>query len=61
MDNTAEKVLRLAEHYRDYTAQNLSRLVRIKSLSGKEQEMAAELQRQMREALASGEWIGGSP
>ncbi len=50
MDKTAEKVLQLAEQYRDYTTQNLSRLVRIKSTSGKEQEMAAELQRLMRES-----------
>ena len=50
MDPIAEKVLRLAEQYRDYTTQNLSLLVKIKSTSGKEQELAAELQRQMREA-----------
>jgi putative selenium metabolism hydrolase len=50
MDKIAAKVLQLAEQYRDYTAQNLSRLVRIKSLTGGEKEMAAELKKQMREA-----------
>jgi len=50
MDKTAEKVLALAEKYRSATAENLARLVKLKSTSGKEQEVAAELQRQMREA-----------
>ncbi len=50
MEHTAERVLRLAEKYRDHTAGNLSRLVRIKSLTGGEKEVAAELMRQMREA-----------
>ena len=47
MDKTAENVLQLAEKYRDYTSENLSRLVRIKSLSAGEKAMAAELMRQM--------------
>jgi putative selenium metabolism hydrolase len=50
MDMTAERVLQLAEKYRDYTAGNLSRLVRIKSLTCGEKEVAAELMRQMTEA-----------
>ena len=50
MDKTAERVLQLAEKYRDATAGNLSRLVRIKSLTGGEKEVAAELMRQMQEA-----------
>ncbi len=50
MDKIAEKVLHLAEKYRNYTAQNLSRLVRIRSVSAQEKEMAAELKRQMKAA-----------
>jgi len=50
METIAEKVLALAETYRSYTAENLSRLVKIKSISAKEKEMAAELKRQMEEA-----------
>jgi putative selenium metabolism hydrolase len=50
MDKIVAKVLQLAEGYRDYTAQNLSRLVKIKSLTGKEGEVAAELKKQMQAA-----------
>lgn len=50
MDKTAENVLQLAEKYRDLTAKNLSRLVRLRSLSGGEKDAAAELKRQMEEA-----------
>ncbi len=50
MENIAAKVLQLAEKYRDHTAQNLSRLVRIKSLTGQEGEVAAELKKQMEDA-----------
>ena len=50
MDKTAEKVLALAEKYRSHTAENLARLVKIRSLSAHEAEMAAELKRQMEEA-----------
>lgn len=50
MDKTAEQVLALAEKYRSLTAENLSRLVKIRSLSAGEKEMAAELKRQMEEA-----------
>ena len=39
-----------AERYRDYTAANLSKLIRIKSLSGQEREVQKELKRQMEEA-----------
>jgi len=45
-----QKINSLAESYRDYTAGNLSKLVRIKSLSTGEKAMAAELKRQMEEA-----------
>lgn len=46
----APQVLQLAQKFRDDTAANLGRLVRIKSLSGQEREVNAELARQMREA-----------
>jgi len=50
MDKLAGQVLQLAEQYRDYTAGNLSRLVKIKSLTAREGEVAAELKKQMQEA-----------
>ncbi len=50
MDKNAENVLALAEKYRSATAENLARLVKIKSISTKEKEMAAELKRQMEAA-----------
>jgi len=43
----SEKILALAEKYRDYTADNLSRLVKIKSPSKEEKEVMRELKRQM--------------
>lgn len=43
-------ILAAAEKYRDYTAQNLSKLVKCKSLSTKEKDVAEELHRQMNEA-----------
>ncbi|MBE0567615.1 MAG: YgeY family selenium metabolism-linked hydrolase [Krumholzibacteria bacterium] len=48
--NDAARVLQLAEKYRDETAANLGRLVRIRSTSGQEQDVNAELVRQLREA-----------
>jgi putative selenium metabolism hydrolase len=50
MNTLAENVLKLAEKYRDDTAANLSRLVQIKSLTGHEGPVAAELKKQMQEA-----------
>ena len=50
MKNTTEKINALAEKYKDYTALNLSKLVKIKSLSLGEKEVALELKRQMEEA-----------
>ncbi len=46
----AEKVLELAEKYRNDTAENLGRLVKIRSVSMEEKEVNAELARQMTEA-----------
>lgn len=50
MDSVYGRIKELAHDYRDYTAENLSRLVRIKSLSGQEREVQQELKRQMLEA-----------
>jgi putative selenium metabolism hydrolase len=50
MDNISTRISELAEKYRDYTAGNLSKLVRIKSLSTKEKYVQLELKRQMEEA-----------
>jgi putative selenium metabolism hydrolase len=45
-----QKISKAAEKYRDYTANNLAKLVRIKSLSSQEKEVQLELKRQMEEA-----------
>ena len=45
-----QKIKLLSQQYRDYTAENLSRLIKIKSLSGEEKEVQEEVMRQMREA-----------
>lgn len=50
MKDILEKIKTLAGKYADYTAGNLSKTVKIKSLSTGEQAMADELKRQMVEA-----------
>lgn len=50
MKEIFEKINLLAEKYRDYTAENLSKLVKIKSTSMNEKEVQLELKRQMEEA-----------
>lgn len=50
MENIFTRINQLAEKYRDYTAENLSKLVKIKSLSTQEKEVQLELKRQMEEA-----------
>ena len=50
MENILQKINELSEQYSSYTANNLSKLVRIKSLSTKEGEVQLELKRQMTEA-----------
>lgn len=50
MENISSKILELAEKYKDYTAENLSKLVKIKSVSLQEKEVQKELKRQMEEA-----------
>lgn len=50
MENKYTQINQLAEKYKDYTAENLSKLVQIKSLSTQEKEVQLELKRQMEEA-----------
>jgi putative selenium metabolism hydrolase len=50
MDPLAQRIGELSETYRDYSAENLSRLVKLRSPSGREKEVALELQRQMQAA-----------
>lgn len=50
MKETVKKINELAEKYKSYTAENLSKLVKIKSLSMGEKEVQLELKRQMEEA-----------
>jgi len=50
MENIFQKINELSEKYRDYTAENLSKLVKIKSLSTQEKDVQLELKRQMEEA-----------
>lgn len=50
MENMNKKILELADKYRDYTARNLSELVKIKSLSKDEALVQQELKKQMEEA-----------
>jgi putative selenium metabolism hydrolase len=50
MEEIFKKINELAEKYSDYTAQNLSKLVKIKSTSMHEKDVQLELKRQMEEA-----------
>jgi putative selenium metabolism hydrolase len=50
MESVYKTIIDLSEKYRNYTAENLSRLVKIKSLSTHEKEVQLELKRQMEEA-----------
>ena len=50
MDNIYGRIRELSEKYSDYTAKNLSELVKIKSLSTREKDVQLELKRQMEEA-----------
>lgn len=45
-----QKIRELAAQYRDYTAENLGRLIRCKSLSLQEEQVQQELMRQMQKA-----------
>jgi putative selenium metabolism hydrolase len=50
METVYKKIKELSENYSNYTAENLSRLVKIKSLSTQEKDVQIELKRQMEEA-----------
>ena len=50
MNEIITRINKLSEEYRDYTAENLSKLVKITSLSKSEKEVQTELKRQMEEA-----------
>jgi putative selenium metabolism hydrolase len=50
MKNIYQRINELSDKYSDYTAGNLSKLVRIKSLTASEKEVQLELKRQMEEA-----------
>lgn len=50
MQNKLFKIHELSEKYRDYTAANLSELVKIKSLSTREKEVQLRLKEQMEQA-----------
>ncbi len=50
MNEILNKINVLAEKYKDYTANNLSKLVKIKSTSMNEKDVQLELKRQMEEA-----------
>jgi putative selenium metabolism hydrolase len=49
-ESVFSKIKKAADKYRDYTAENLSKLVKIKSLSAQERDVQHELKRQMEEA-----------
>jgi putative selenium metabolism hydrolase len=46
----SQKIMEMAENYKDYTADNLGKLIKIQSVSKEEKEVNAELKRQMEEA-----------
>lgn len=46
----AQEIYKKAREYSDYTAKNLSKLIKIKSLSGQEKEVAAAIKQMMEEA-----------
>jgi len=50
MEDNFSKIRNLSEKYSNYTAENLSKLVKIKSLSTQEKDVQLELKRQMEEA-----------
>ncbi|MDD3859741.1 MAG: M20/M25/M40 family metallo-hydrolase, partial [Bacteroidales bacterium] len=50
MEEIYSKIKLLSEKYKDYTAKNLSDLVKIKSLSTQEKEVQLKLKQQMEEA-----------
>ncbi|MBN1648855.1 MAG: YgeY family selenium metabolism-linked hydrolase [Spirochaetales bacterium] len=57
--NNSARILELAEKYKDYTAANLSALVRIQSLSCSEKAVNAELKKQLKKAGFDRVYIDG--
>jgi acetylornithine deacetylase/succinyl-diaminopimelate desuccinylase-like protein len=48
--SNAEDILRLSKQYEKYTAENLSKIIKMKSLSGGEKEVAHSIKEMMEEA-----------
>ena len=59
MNTIFQGIKDLSEKYSGYTAMNLSKLIKIKSLSTKEEDVQLELKRQMEEAGFDQVWIDG--
>ncbi len=59
MENICKNINELSEKYRNYTAENLSKLVKIKAISGQEKDVQLELKRQMEEAGFDSVYIDG--
>lgn len=59
MENIFNQIRKLSEKYRDYTAENLSGLIKIKSLSRQEENVQQELKKQMEESGADEVIIDG--
>ncbi len=59
MSEIAKKIFDLATKYQDYTAENLSKIVKIKSLSAQEKDVQNEVIRQMLEAGFDEAYIDG--
>ncbi|MCD4790818.1 MAG: YgeY family selenium metabolism-linked hydrolase [Bacteroidales bacterium] len=57
--NIFNQIRKLSEEYRDYTAENLSSLIKIKSLSRQEENVQQELKKQMEESGADEVVIDG--
>ena len=57
--NIFNQIRKLSEEYRDYTAENLSGLIKIKSLSRQEENVQQELKKQMEESGADAVVIDG--
>jgi putative selenium metabolism hydrolase len=59
MENLFDRITDLSFKYSQYTANNLSRLIKIKSLSTREKEVQSELKREMEEAGFDEVYIDG--
>ncbi len=57
--NLPEKIINLSKKYESYTSSNLSKLIRLKSLSCKEKEVASAIKDMMVDADFDDTWIDG--